>query len=128
MASSRHGAQPANSQREGMFCAITHTERFAIIITYSAILYERGKKYDSVIAIIGLFFLVLPTKLTKRQCFNFKDFLKLFKINLSIIGQLHCRIISIRDLTEYGCFTSNIFGHNVYRYEMEVHYAFFNQA
>lgn len=93
MASSRHGTQPVNSQREGMFCAITHTERFAIIITYSAVLYKRGKKYDSVIAIIGLFiyFFVRPTKLTKslRVCFNLGNISLFMNSDFSFGGKLY---------------------------------------
>lgn len=57
MVSSCRGPRPANSQREWMFCAITHTERFAIIIiTYSTV--QQGK-IDFVIAIIGRVFFSL---------------------------------------------------------------------
>lgn len=53
MASSCSGPRPANSQRERMLCAITHTEKFTIIIiTYSA---ASQRKMDFVIAIIGRF-------------------------------------------------------------------------
>lgn len=120
MASSRHGAQPANSQREGMFGAITHTERFAIIITYSAVLYKKGEKYDSLIAIISLvwfglvwfiylfIYWVHPTKLSKRRCvFIWKTF------HFSFGGHLYLQVHFL-----LGC--KRIW----YRYKKKVQYSF----